>query len=328
MDSPQIGIIKDRNTGWWRRFNEEIAKYRIPYILIDFEKDNWQKEVESCSHIISRPNLSHPYLDQSREKLAIIEREMKKPLFPSHSTYWHYDNKNAQYYLNRLHNLKLAKGFVSYDYEDIREYLDRCDYPIVSKASAGAGSKNVRLISDKKQAIRELNYLFNKSIGTRAHKRLLSILKLNALRYSGQSGYMNLQEFIPNNPNDLRITVIGTKYAYAYARMNRKKDFRASGSGMIDYHKKYHRKDALLHCFDVGRRLGFDTMCYDILDIGDDFAMTEFSYTYVDTYLYKAPGIYRLLDGELSFVDGHYWPQELILEYLLRDKWGLVNATS
>jgi glutathione synthase/RimK-type ligase-like ATP-grasp enzyme len=44
-----------------------------------------------------------------------------------------------------------------------------------------------------------------------------------------------LQKFIKNNDGDYRVTVIGGKFAYSFKRLNRPNDFRASGSGRIDY---------------------------------------------------------------------------------------------
>lgn len=46
--------------------------------------------------------------------------------------------------------------------------------------------------------------------------------------------YILFQEYLPDNEFDTRVTVIGNR-AFAFRRFNRKKDFKASGSGEIDY---------------------------------------------------------------------------------------------
>ena len=46
--------------------------------------------------------------------------------------------------------------------------------------------------------------------------------------------YFYVQDFIPNNNFDIRVIVVCDK-AFAIKRYVRKNDFRASGSGYIDY---------------------------------------------------------------------------------------------
>src|SRR5690606_19878921 len=85
------------------------------------------------------------------------------------------------------------------------------------------------------------------------------------------------QEYIPGNQADLRITVIGDCYAYGFWRNNRPNDFRASGSGLIDYERDIP-EEQLRYCLDLNRKLGFDSMCYDILFKENDFVITEISF--------------------------------------------------
>lgn len=323
-----IGLIKDRNTNWWKRFEQELRPYRLPYLLIDIEADKWLDNVKLCSHVIWRPNLSAPFLRQAQEKLYFIEHFLNIPTFPNAASFWHYDNKNAQYYIAKHVGLKMAEGFVSYSYEAALAYLDQCRYPLVSKAAAGAGSRNVRLLRNRSEAMRELRYIFNRTLATRGKHKALLILGLKQNKYSFQKHYVHFQEFIPGNLSDFRVTTIGTDRAYAYIRENRDNDFRASGSGKICYERELHREDAIRYCLKVSRGLGFDTMAYDILFRGNDFNLTEFSYTYVDYLLRDAPGYYTE-DGErLVFQEGSFWPQTLLLEYLLTEKWGIHDGVT
>ena len=62
------------------------------------------------------------------------------------------------------------------------------------------------------------------------------------------------QEFLPCNDFDTRITVIGNR-AFGFRRFNRANDFRASGSGKIDYDPKNIAPEMVQLAFDVTRRL-------------------------------------------------------------------------
>ena len=59
--------------------------------------------------------------------------------------------------------------------------------------------------------------------------------RLSGPRPESQRSYILWQEFIPDNQRDFRVTIIGRRYAFVFWRNNRPGDFRASGSGLIDY---------------------------------------------------------------------------------------------
>ena len=133
-------------------------------------------------------------------------------------------------------------------------------------------------------------------------------------------GSVYWQEFVEGNTADLRITVIGDCYAVGFWRKNRPNDFRASGSGRIDYSREIPEAP-LRYCMDLSRRLGFDSMCYDILFRGKDYVIVEMSYAYVDSAVFSAKGHYeRDCDDRLTFVERHTWPQSLWID------WALIRA--
>lgn len=118
------------------------------------------------------------------------------------------------------------------------------------------------------------------------------------------------QEFVPGNSRDLRITIVGDKFAFGFWRNNRKGDFRASGSGSIDYNSPVP-KEAIRYCLELSRIMNFDSMAYDLLFDSSDFLVSEMSYGYVDTAIHRAKGYFELLGDDLVFVSQRTWPQEL-----------------
>ena len=320
-----IGLVKDVNTVWWKRFQTEVEKYSLEYKLIEFERDDWLEQIKPCTHIISRPNFQAPYLRQAREKFTIIEQHLKKQLFPDFNTFWHYDNKNAQKYLADLYKIKMPSGFVSYSYDDSLDFLKKTNYPIVSKSAQGAGSRNVRMLKSLDEAKRELDFLFKKGFYHRALYYLLLKLKLVQNVFSGQRFYVNYQEFLPDNPGDLRVTTVGNKYAYSLFRGNRDNDFRASGSGKIDYSTEKYNTRAIEYCLQISDLLKLDSACYDILFVDDEIFLTEFSYIFVDSAINGCKGFFTKSNDELVFTEGQSWPQTLITKYLFEEKWNLID---
>ena len=130
-------------------------------------------------------------------------------------------------------------------------------------------------------------------------------------------GQIYVQEFLEGNKADLRITVIGDKYAYGFWRKNRENDFRASGSGNIDYQTDIPQ-NVIRYCSQISKRYGFDSMAYDILFRDSDFFIVEMSYGYNESALYNSKGYYELDQngGVLCFNEGNHWPQELWVKWI------------
>jgi glutathione synthase/RimK-type ligase-like ATP-grasp enzyme len=126
------------------------------------------------------------------------------------------------------------------------------------------------------------------------------------------------QEFVAKNRGDLRITVIGDRDAFGFWRRNRPGDFRASGSGLLDYDTPVP-EEAVRLCLRLSRQFGFDSMAYDILFREGQPLVIEMSYGYIDSAVFNAPGHFRLDDqDELTYLEGHVMPQTLWVDWALR----------
>jgi len=141
---------------------------------------------------------------------------------------------------------------------------------------------------------------------------------LEGLLHGERHGVAYWQEYIPNNHADLRITVIGDSNAFGFWRRNRPGDFRASGSGMLDYETAIPEV-AVRYCIALNRKFRFDSMAYDILFQGGEPLVVEMSYGYLDRAVFDAPGHFVLDDeGWLVYREGHVMPQEIWVEWALR----------
>lgn len=319
MKEINFGLVINEKNYWGEGFETALKKRNLTYKKIEIDRDDWLDQVADVQNIITRFPLK--FADEGKEKLYVLESILKKNVYPNQATFWHYDNKNAQKYLSQINkNIPLPKSFVSYSYKDALNYLKSASYPIVSKSSHGASSKNVRLLKNYSQAKKELDFLFDIGEINRLKSKFFRKIGLLPDQYSFQKNYVHYQEFIPNNKGDLKIITIGDKYAYAYYRGNRDNDFRASGSGKNNYSPDKHNIEAILHFLKISRENNFDSMGYDLLYTKDGYVTVEISYTTVEKYLYNCEGYYELKNGKLEFINEHTWPQELIIKYL-EEKW-------
>ncbi len=100
---------------------------------------------------------------------------------------------------------------------------------------------------------------------------------------------MLVQEFLPDNPFDTRITVIGDR-AFGFRRFNRPNDFRASGSGLIDYDLSAIDEETVRLGFAVAQALKTQSVAIDGLRRGDERVVGEISYTYAGLGGTRLPG--------------------------------------
>jgi hypothetical protein len=140
---------------------------------------------------------------------------------------------------------------------------------------------------------------------------------LPSLRDELQRGYLYVQEFLAGNDFDTRVTVIGNR-AFAYRRMNRPGDFRASGSGLPDWDMSKIDLDAVRLAFRVARRLETQSVAIDAMRRGSQQVVGEISYTYVSWMVRDCPGHWALHGepetGALEWIGGHLAPDDAIFE--------------
>jgi hypothetical protein len=135
-----------------------------------------------------------------------------------------------------------------------------------------------------------------------------------------QQGYFCVQEFLPGNEFDTRVTIIGNR-AFAFRRFNRANDFRASGSGKINWDPAHIDLETVRLAFHVAQKLGTQSLAVDALRGAEKRLIVEISYTYASWAVRDCPG-HWVLDGdpqrgELKWVAGRLSPEDAILEDFL-----------
>jgi glutathione synthase/RimK-type ligase-like ATP-grasp enzyme len=311
---------------WGRDWKENMAKALLSekdslpvdceYERININNHDWLATLQDFDAILWPPGcMGIKPSSHLKEKIYFLQYHMGKLVLPNFETVWHFESKVAQSYLFELYQIPTPRTVSTFSLQEALTLLKKEKYPLVFKTSSDAASRGVRLVNSpslgKILAWRAL-YV---GLAWKAIRRLFRLDHRDNVAY--------WQEFISGNDSDLRITAIGDRYAVGFWRRNRPNDFRASGSGRIDYEKPI--PDELIHfCLDINRRLNFDSMAYDIIFRDDSFLITEISYTYLDYPIYKAPGYFeRNEPRQLKFRIGHTWPEQLWVRWLAERLTGL-----
>lgn len=269
----------------------------------------------------------------ARRLMPVLEREMGLTVYPDQSTCWHYDDKIAQRLLLEAAGIPIPRTWVWFEQEAALSWAKNASYPVVLKLAAGAGSTNVRLVRSHQEACVWITRLFAEGVANlegpprgqypwSVKKRLRGAFKAIVkgqslydplLHGERHQDYVLFQEFLPDNPFDTRVTVIGDR-AFAFRRFNRPNDFRSSGSGNFDVNPAEIDLWTVRLAFQVAQRLNTQSIAIDGLRRGEDRVVGEISYTYVSWVVHECPGHWRLvgspMTGELMWQEGQMWPEE------------------
>ena len=290
------------------RWTELATRRGIEVVDVAIDDDDFFDRLRDCDGFMWRFGFDPWSLQRAKRLLPAIEHGMGLPVFPSQASSWHFEDKIAQRDLLQAAGLPTPQTWVLWNAREARAFVDRARFPLVAKLSSGIQSNNVRLLRTRAEAVALLDQMFGSGVltlapPTRVQRLLgnrLSGLKLIAgrpLPRGIQHGYLYLQEFLPDNPFDTRITVIGRR-AYGFRRHNRPGDFRASGSGLIDWRQDEIDEPTIRLAFRAAQRLNTQSIAIDGLRRGDERVVGEISYTYAAWALRDCPGHWTLDDGD------------------------------
>jgi len=278
----------------------------------------------------------------ARSILYLIEG-MGIRTFPNFEAFWHYNDKISQKYIFESLDIPHAPAHVFYRKEDALNWLAGASFPQVFKLRSGAGSSNVFLLKNRREAERYVRKMFGPGFkpvrpvftdfSTRAKvhskKRDWGRTLLNApstvrniMRMRRilpvERGYFYVQEFLPGNDFDTRVFVMGNK-AIASRRFVRENDFRASGNASLhsDVNQEKIDKKAVALAFDAVKKIGAYSMAFDIIyNSRQEPVIIEMSYT-MPTCDEKLLSIEGYWDDSLQLQRTRVRCEDLILDYIL-----------
>lgn len=336
----RIGIHSRENS-----FSERWIAYcinnNVPYKTINCHSLNVIEEIknENITHVLwhlnhasNKEQVIAPYLLNCLEEMGI-------GVFPNYATRQHFNDKIAQYTKMIAINAPMIPTYVYFDKNEAKNALKSVDFPIVSKLKGGAGSTSVKLIHSKKEAQQFIEKMFNEGVSAvpkvfenldqklRLSKKIKNpiqlISKINKhfkkvaiekKSYAVERNYILFQKFLPKNDFDTRIIVINDK-AFGIRRWNKKNDFRASGSGLVDADPTKIDVKLIQLAFDVNDRLKMQSVAFDfIYDENNEAKIIEFCFGFTPKAYDICPGYWKK-DGE--YFKEQFNPQEWIIQKLI-----------
>ncbi|WP_201588674.1 ATP-grasp domain-containing protein [Psychrobacter pulmonis] len=327
----RVGSFSDR----WISYCEQN---NIDYITVNAFDNDIIVQLKGCDAFMWHHHHAQ-YKDVLTAKRILFALEHAGiKVFPDFKTAWHFDDKVAQKYLLEAIAAPLVPSYVFYDQQKALSWAKKTTYPKVFKLKGGAGAKNVKLIKTYGEAKKIIHQAFDKGFPqfdklgnlkerfnkfTQGQESILGVMKgagrlvitpnFSKLQ-ANETGYVYFQDFIPNNESDIRVVVIGKKFAAAERRLVRKGDFRASGSGKFDYENI--NTTVIQLAFEVANKLDLQSVAFDfVLDKKSKPLIIEISYGFGTEGISLAPGYW---DNNLNWHAGYFNPQEWMIEYLIQ----------
>jgi glutathione synthase/RimK-type ligase-like ATP-grasp enzyme len=316
-------------------------EHKIPYRLVNCLDSDIIAQLASVDALLWHWHHQDPRAQLMARQVIMAAEAMGVTVFPNTATCWHFDDKVAQKYLLEAVGAPLVPTYIFYDLSEALHWIDGAVFPKVFKLRKGGGSLNVQLVRDARKARTLAKQAFTggfhpvasyrqdarKRFRTARQQRdflgvvkrlprtLATIRQLN--RAMGcERGYIYFQDFIPDNHFDTRVTIIGNR-AFAFTRNVRPGDFRASGSGDIVYDVRRIHLQCIQIAFEVTRKVRSQSMAFDfVLAANQQPMIVEVSYCYDTVAVYQCTGHW---DDQLTWHQGHMWPQDAILIDLLED---------
>lgn len=332
--------IHHREGAFSARWIEYCSEHGLPYKIVNCYDSDIVTQLRGADALLWHWTQTVPQdLLMALDVIRAAEK-MGLKVFPKTETCWHFDDKIAQKYLLEAVGAPLVPTYVFYTFREAAEWIDHTSFPKVFKLRRGAGSANVWLIRNPDEALRLARRAFGsgftpvrsyfrdartklaivrrkgnwKGVLKRVPRSLLNVVKLKG-RMPREKGYFYCQDFMPSNLFDTRVTVIGNR-VFGFIRKVRPGDFRASGSGVIDYDTEKVNPECVRVAFEVARKVGAQSLAFDFVMEGNQPLITEVSYCYLSRAVYECPGHW---DDALVWHEGHVWPEDAILEDLLAE---------
>ncbi len=315
IEKPLVGVVKSEgnagNNASGPKYIRFLEANDIPYEEYDVNRSDFVEQAKKFDVIVWRMETTYSKQWEAADKLEILDKYLGKMVLPTSEALWLDEDKLRAQYVFELKNLPSIKTFSSHSKTEVMEYIENCEYPIISKDKICSSGHGVFMIKDKVKAKEICKEIFGAGLKTNED-------------YVLQKDYVYFQEFVPNHGFDLRIIMIGNYY-FGYFRYPKEDGFKASGSGIVD--KKDIPKEALLLAKKIRESLPkANSLAVDFIkDKRDD------NYYIVETTLFVGiesceqlmvdgvAGRYVEENDTFTFEPGRFWLQELMLEDLMKD---------
>lgn len=260
-------IIKDFRNWFWSTYPNwtNAVSLNVKYMKDFLEQQGFQVEITSYNHFDYQKNYadyfviyssSEDYCGGTKNFMEDVLLHLKvqgAKLLPDFQYFRAHDNKVMMEILRYSFKTADLKSIKSQVWASMEEMLEQGQfhYPVVIKKANGAGGEGVFLAYNKKELVK-----YAEKVSRLTDKKMFEYLsmvniKQKLIRQSPVKIHNTkfiTQNYIKNLKGDYKVLVFGENY-FVLHRLNRKNDFRASGSGNFEREEQ----EAVIPILDYAR---------------------------------------------------------------------------
>ena len=305
--------------------NIEIGSYQI----IDITKNDWLDKIKKLQFdiILCRPpGISTFFKTLYDERIMILSSFCGYKIYPSLQEIYLYENKKLLKDWLVAKEIKHPKTFVSFDFNDVDEYIRlKNNYPIVAKTNIGASGNGVVVLKTIEEAKIYVKNVFGRGIKSKSGpkwfkgnlikkiKKLITNRKFISQRmkeYSMsrneiQKDFVFFQEFIPHE-FEWRCVIIGDSFfAHKKVAVNNI----SSGKLIKDYNNIPIK--LLDYLLEFSEKTRLNSLALDLFESDGDYLVNEIQCFFGQSDPYQMlvndkPGRYQFNGKEWVFEEGMF----------------------
>ena len=236
---------------WSKIWTNQCIENNIDYKVFNSDLELFMTDIVEYKPDITLWRSSHKPETKVKDVFQryTLEKVAGLEIIPNWTMRYLYDNKVMQTYLFQMNNIPHPETHIFYDMKDAELYLERCKYPLVVKANAGAGSKSFRFCEDYLGAMAQLKENFTTGL-------------IYSNRDYRERGLFYVQEYV-KAPGIWRIVMIKDKVGYSFYQSNRPGTLIASSQGFDSYPPT--PIELLNMTANINNDMGWDYMMYDFI---------------------------------------------------------------
>lgn len=312
----KIGIFKSYSHEY-ERVVDACKDLSVDYEVVDILSADWIDNVKKsdCDGFFC------PSTCESQEKKSILDERyyfvskiMNRPIYPDYTGLFLHENKRNMAAWLEVNGYPHAKTKVFTNRAECLNYLDNCEYPIVTKSNVGAGASKVVIIKDKHQAKRMATKCLTNSMFSFLRKGFSYKMRFHRWYMppmrdvrNRQKDYFIVQDFVKDVMYEWRFLKIGDSY---FGHQKLLKGQFASGSGLVGWvDPPKHLLHMVRELCEQGR---FPCMDVDIFETKDGKYYINELQSFFGSYLdYQMSidghhGRYVYRNGDFEFEEGDF----------------------
>jgi glutathione synthase/RimK-type ligase-like ATP-grasp enzyme len=329
MKKPLLAILKnesDQDYVLWVASCEKMSN-RLDFDVIDLTLNDWIEKVMAKDYdmfLAIPPGVTSLFKQLYDERIWIINNTLSKPIYPTLTEIFIYENKRNLSYWLKVNKIDAPKTYVYYYKNEALDFIKTAKYPVVSKLNIGASGNGVKFLQDKSEAENYVEQAFSinglefksgpklkKGNMLKKVKKVLfkkgyfsnRMKEYKALSSENQRGFVMFQDFVPHS-FEWRCVRIGDSY-FAHKKVAKK----GKASGTLD--KSYDNPPLELLDFidQFSNKFGITSAAIDLFEHNGKYLINEIQCIFGQSDEYQMlvdgkPGRYVRKNDKWFFEEG------------------------